>query len=486
MSDKQPRSVLREFRDRRGDFLRIWGPGILVAVVGFGVAWFFVEPAPPDRVAILAGPKDGVYYRFAQQYAQVFKENGVTLEVVATEGSVENLRRLQSQEGKAQVAIVQGGTAPPRGERKKNLVALASLYYEPVWVFYVADEELTDPRDLAGRRVAVGREGSGTRAISMTLLEENGLPVDPAGDDPPASADRVAIVEVGGEEAADALLGRRVDAAFFVVAAESAVIRRLLASEDVRLMNMVRHEAYARRLSYVSSVVLVRGAIDPARDLPSSDVQMIAPAAALVATDDLHEALIPLLLKAATLSHERGDLFAEPGTFPATQHLELPLSEESRRWFREGPSFLQKYLPFWVASFLDRMKILLLPALTLLFPLFRIAPPLFQWRVRKRIFRWYGVVQEVDESLRREDHEPDLERHQKTLAQLEKELDDVSVPLSYMAELYNLRLHIALIRRSIEKRLAGEDGSGANPTAEGADVLDAFAPARRGDGDSGK
>lgn len=455
MSEQKPRSLLKEFREGRSEFFKVWGPGLLIALLGFGVAWFFVEPAPPDTVVLLSGPKDGAYYAFAQRYREVFEKNGVTLEVRTTAGSIENYRTLLAEGTEAHVAIVQGGTAPE--EPGQKLISLASLYLEPVWVFYRGERTLDDPTDLAGMRVAVGREGSGARAVALELLAECG--VVEVGE----AEESDSLVARGGADAVEALLAGEVDAAFFVISPGAESVQRLLRSEDVRLMSFARAEAFSRRMPFLSHVTLPEGAIDLKRNVPEKDVSLVAPAAALVATPGLHKALIPLFLQAAEKAHEQGDLFSAAGEFPSKEYLPFALADESRRWFEEGPSFLYAYLPFWVASFIDRTKILLLPLVTLLFPLFRVAPPVLQWRIRSRVFRWYDVLREIDETLLKgKADEGTLRRRLETLDQLEQELDEVSVPLSYMAEYYHLRVHIGFIRDRIHARLkqkAEEDAS---------------------------
>lgn len=480
--------------DRR-QLLWAWLPWIAAALLVGLLAWPLVKPAPPDRLVIAAGPTDGAYHRFARQYAETFAASGVTLDVRATAGTVENYALIAG--GEADLAIVQGGAAPESTDNTDgtdadtgsdgggDLNAIASLYLEPVWVFVrpapaapgdagERPEPARDLRDLAGLRVAVGPEGSGTRAIALRLLEANGVAAGDARGD-------ARLLPLTGDAAAVALRDGAADAAVFVIPPGGPLLTSLLRDPGLHLLDFARHEAYAGRFPYLSAVRLPRGVIDLAADLPRADVRLVAPAANLVCRAELHPALVTLSARAATLAHERGDLLSAPGRFPTTAHVEWPVAPAAREYFRSGPPLLQRYLPFWAASLIDRLKVLLLPLLTLALPLLRVAPPLYAWRVRSRIYRWYRVVQAVDERVRRreagrptaaappaetgatadahggdgdrgdgdadrEDGDADLQ----VLRQLESELADVQVPLSYMSEYYNLRVHVDLLRRRLE------------------------------------
>lgn len=453
-TEEEPfRSLLDEFRESKRDFMRIWGPGLLVTLAAFGITWFFLEPAPPDTLVIASGPRDGAYYRFAEEYAAVFAEEGVTLKVIPTQGSLENYRML-IEDPEVNLAIVQGGTSSTL-HVEAGLEALASLYLEPVWVFYRSDETKTELRQMATMRIAIGNPDSGTRALASRLLLDNG--VSPA-------LENAEFVNVGGTEAAEQLQQGKVDAAIFVMSGNSPIIRLLASDRSIKLMNFSRHEAYRRRYPFLTSVRLEGGVIDLEDNLPDQAVYLLAPAANLVATEELHDAFIPLLMKATHRVHERGGMFVDPGQFPSLQYVEFDVNESARQYFESGPSFLQKYVPFWVASAIDRCKILLLPMLTLLIPLFKLAPPLYRWRIRSRIYQWYGVLRKVDQRVKSEANPAVLLRDRRSLHTMEQELGEVSVPLSYMQEFYSLRMHLDLVRRRLEDRL-GEIQSSQQPNS---------------------
>ncbi len=428
--------------------LRIFGPAVALTVLGFVVAYQFVDPAPPSQVSIASGNAGGAYYLFAQRYAEVLARDEIEVEVLKTAGSLGNIELLEN--GTVDVAFVQGGV----GSTTPGLVSLASLYFEPVWIFYRSDDSIQTLNDLRGKRIATGAEGSGTRVVALELLKDNSI-----------EAPATKLLPIGGEEAADALRGGRVDAAFLIASPASPTVRTLLEDESIALMSFGRAEAYTRIHHYLSRVILPEGVINMRRNIPDQDVVLLAPTANLVASPNLHPALIDLLLHAAEETHGSGGLFEKHAQFPAPEFLEFPLSREARRFFKSGPPFLQRFLPFWAAIFIDRMMIMLLPLVALAIPLFRLMPPVFRWRIRSRIYRWYRELLAIDPAIDEQVPTALVEAHLSDLDRIEREVTKVDVPLSYTDQVYHLRLHIELVREKLESALTrsqaqGGDGSG--------------------------
>lgn len=410
--------------------LKIYAPAVLLVLLGFVVAYQFIKPAPPDTVVMASGGVGGAYHRFAQDYAQRLAAEGIELRIVNTEGSVENLRLLH--EGKVEVAMLQGGIEDTGGE--VELRSLGSLYYEPLWLFHRPGLQIDRLPSLAGLRVAIGSQGSGTRALVTRLLKDNGF--DPAA---------INFVDLGGREAAQALQGGELDAAFFVSSARAELIQQLLHAPGVRLASFERADAYARRYRFLTSVELPEGVVDLQANIPSQKVRLLAPAANLVVHAEIHPAVIDLLLQAAADAHEEGDWFEARGEFPQAGLLAYPLAKEAQRYYKNGPPFLQRYLPFWAASLIDRLKVMLLPLVLMLLPFFKIMPPIYTWRMRSRVYRWYAQLQAVDEQIGTA-AEADRERLLGELEQIENEVRHVNVPLSFAHHLYHLRQHIDLVR----------------------------------------
>ena len=436
-----PKWFIDEFQRRRRQLTRLVGPGLCVAIVMFAVAYYFVEPAPPSTLEIATGNRGGRYYTFGQEYVEAFARNGINLKVRETAGSGENFELLRNNS--VSLAMIQGGIAP-EAVVDTGLETIATLYFEPLWVFHRSDLPVQQLHDLQGMQTAIGKEGSGTRSLALQLLEDNGVV---------AGEDNTVFADLSATEASQALRAGKIDAAMLVMGPDASVIRILLSDPEVRVMNFSRNHAYARRYPYLKAVTLEAGVIDFEQNLPEQPVRLVAPAASLVASDSLHQAFIPLLLEAAIERHRNGGLLAVPGELPSADFVTFPINQDARRYLDHGPSFFQQHVSFWVASLIDRTKIMIIPIVTLCIPLVKLAPPVYRWRIRSRIYRWYGILRKIDQDLREESN-TDLSKHQETLKAMSTELDSVHVPLSYMQEFYHLRVHINLVREEVERHVA--------------------------------
>ncbi|MCW8902445.1 TAXI family TRAP transporter solute-binding subunit [Sedimenticola sp.] len=420
---------------QRKDRLNIFGPAVLLVLLGFILAYQFVKPAPPDHIRLATGQPDGAYYLFGQQYQKRLLEEKIHLEVLTSAGSIDNIGLLTR--GEVDATLVQGGTTGDTpGEA--SLLSLGSLYFEPIWVFYRKELSVSHLTDLQGKRTAIGAEGSGTRSLALRLLAQNDI-----------NPSNSPLLESSGRSAADALLEGKIDSAFFVASPMSPVVRALLDAEHIQLMSFERAEAYTRTHRFLSSVTLPEGVINLKRNLPDRPTTLLAASANLVVREDLHPALMDLLLQAAQGVHERGGWFEESGQFPAPEYLVYPLSSAAERFYKYGPPLLQRYLPFWAATLVDRLKVMLLPFLALMIPLFKIMPPIYRWRMRSRIYRWYREVLAIDHQLFKA--EADLAQARSALDQIEYDVSHIEIPLSYAEELYDLRLHISLIQQKLER-----------------------------------
>lgn len=430
-----------------GAAILFWSPLVLLIVAGFWVTTRFIEPAPPNNAVIMTGQEDGEYFASAQKYVDVFKQNGIALQVKPSAGSIENYQALLRDDPSApDLAIVQGGTLSPEIAAGGKLESIASIYLEPLWVFHRDPGDLTSLSELKGKRVAIGLPGSGTRALATRLLAECG-------------ANPITANDVGGTQAAAMLKAGEIDALLIVSSPKSPVIVDLLGSDGIKLMSNAQANGLARRLPFLSVVTLYRGSIDPARNLPAGDVTMLAPTAIIVARRDTHKSVVLLTAMAATEVHKPGTLLNEPGQFPTARYTELPLSRNADYFLKSGPTFFARIFPFWLASILQRMMILLLPLLGLLIPLVRATPPLYQWRVRSRIYRWYKQVDEIDQELGQNPNHGALQSMLKRVHDIEHDIREVHVPLSYMEDLYHLRLHVELIESKVRQALsAPSDG----------------------------
>jgi TRAP transporter TAXI family solute receptor len=421
------------------DRITVAGPIFLLVVAGFVVAYQFVEPAPPDRLVLAAGPDGGRYRALAGEYADLLAREGVTLDIIETAGTAENIALLKNPDRHVDAAFVQTGVdIKDEAGAEGHVQSLGSLYLEPLWVFvrsgYAAENGL---RDLEGRRVVLGAEGSGTRVLAERLLA--------------AEAVSVKDVTVTGPDAqADALMRGEVDALFIVGSPGLPIIERLIKGDGVYLLNLPEAEALSRYFRDLFHIVLPTAVLDLARVFPPEEVEMLAATANLAVQEDLHPALKELLVLTARKIHGPAGLLNEAGAFPSADHLAYPLSDEARRIYERGPSFLQRYLPFWAANLVDRFLIMLLPLITLALPLIRVMPPMYRWRVRRRIYRWYRDLMGIERQIFEGGADPDKVLDE--LYHVERETAHVEVPLSYADELYNLRLHIQYLRGLVREQ----------------------------------
>ena len=415
-------------------------PALLVAILAFAAALYFVDPFPPRHITIACGPPESASYNYAQSYREILAREGIALKLITTAGSAENLKLLATTSSEVDVAFVQGSMKSL--SQNTDLLSLGSLYFEPLWIFHRNDLALGRLADLRGLRLAVGEEGSGTKILTMQLLAHNNV-----------NSQNSRILPHGYQKAADMLLQGEVDVAFFVSTHLAGHVLDLIDSKTVKLMGLERAEAYALLYHYLYVLKLPEGVIDFEDNIPSRDLFLVAPTTQLVARPDLHPALTNLLLGAAEVVHERGGEFEREGEFPSPKYLDFKLSPDAERFYKFGPPFLQRYLPFWIAIFVRRMTILLLPFFAVVLPLFKLLPLIYRWRMRSKIYRWYAKLRDFDPERHKEEGTERLQDFLIGLKEIEEKVSDISVPLSFSDELYHLRMHIDLLRGELKQRL---------------------------------
>jgi len=432
----------------RRDLLRT----VLLFAVAIGAAlWIsfqFLEPVPPRRIVLASGPSGGLYYQHALRYRELLAREGVTVEIRETQGAGQNYQLLLDRTSGVDIAFLQGGIA--RMPEANGLVMLASLYYEPLWIFHRGDAELTKLLELRGKRITVGMQGSGTRALVVPLLAANGV-----------DASDATLIDAAGDTSVDLLAAGRADAALLVGGAAMPLIQRALRNPDFRLMSFARAEAYERRFSFIRRLVLPPGAVDFAHDIPPRPVSLIATKAMLAARENIHPALVNLLLEAAHDIHDDQGYFEKAGEFPSTVQVDLPVSVDAVRHHRFGRSFLYRELPFWAATFVERAIILVVPLLVVLVPLVNLLPQFVRWRNRSRVYRWYGELAILEREVAAQQGPPPVARWIAQLDRIEHAVAEVRTPPSFASEAYTLREHVAMVRRAVLAK--GSVAQGAPP-----------------------
>ncbi len=408
-------------------------PAVLLVIAGFWLAYQFVSPPPPKKISMTTGSDTGTYYKLALQYQTELAKEGIELEIFTSSGSKQNIERLLNNQ--VDIAFIQGGT----GHNEASLQSLGSLYYEPLWIFIKKQINAEKITDLAGLRIAYGIEGSGTRVLATELLSLNKL-----------NSQSTQLLPLSSSHAALAITQGQCDVALMVASESSTVVQKLLRNDQIKLLQLSRADAYTRLLPHLSKITLLEGIVDLELNYPAQSVNLLSPSANLVINEDFNSALIVLLLRAADKIHHQASLFSAEGRFPSAESTAYPIHEVAERFYKVGSPFLMRYLPFWPAVFIDRMIVMLIPLLALIIPLAKIMPPLYRWRIRSKIYRWYKELQEVDDIM----HQQPLSVQQidslnNDLLQIQNEVNKVKTPLSYADQVYNLLLHIDLVKKNL-------------------------------------
>jgi len=405
----------------------------------------FWQPAPPRVVVMSTGPEDGAYHAYGKRYQQILARSGVQLVLKPSAGAVENLERLRTQKDGTTLALVQGGVVAP--DHDHPMQSLGGVFLEPLWVFHRSDVALTEVSDLAGKRVAAGRPGSGNRSLVRRLVEQN-FP----------SAPQPILLDIGGLAAAQALLAGEVDAAMFVSAPDGQAVQQLLRAPGITLLSFRRAEAYTRRFPYLTKVEVPEGAIDLALNIPPAETTLVAATASLLATPDIHPVIVDMVLGAAREVHGPGSVIWRPGDFPSSNVHEFALSPDAEVFYKSGPSMLQRYLPFWAVVWIQRLVFLGLPILAVGIPLLRFLPSLYRWGMRRRIYRWYGELAFIERAVAqgRGDRAEQLRR----LDIIENRVNSMHNPPAFAGEAYALKMHLQMVRDLLR---AGSDAASAAP-----------------------
>ncbi len=409
----------------------------------------YISPAPPRTVTMTTGAADGAYHHFGEKYQAYLKANGIKLELQTSVGSVQNLERLQDKAMNA--GFVQGGLGqlsidPTEDEEKTPLRSLAVIGFEPLWVFAqnpeMAKKLSGSLQGLKGLRIAVGAEGSGTRKVALELLKAYGI-----------TAQNATLEANSGMVATQALLDKKLDAVILIASPQAPTVQKLLdPSSAVSLINLEHAEGIARRLPYLSTVVLKAGSVDPSSKTPAQDITLLTTTANLVVRQDTHPAIAYLLLEAARETHKGATLFNRPSEFPHPRGTDFPLSEEAARYFKDGRPFLQRYLPFWLANALQRLLLILIPLAAIGIPVLKLIPSLMQFKEKNRLYRRYGQLLEIETDIRsRQMSKEEIMQARAKLDQIEQSINNTKFTLEFADRVYTLRQHIELVRSQLQK-----------------------------------
>jgi TRAP transporter TAXI family solute receptor len=406
----------------------------VVVVATLVIAGFAIFHTMPPRTLVMAtGAEGGAYHEIGKRYQALLARDGVRLQLRPTRGAVENLALLRDRKSGVSVGLLQGGTTTEKDA--PEIETLGTVFYEPVWLFVRKEFAGKGLDGLRGRKISIGPEGSGTRALALELLKRRGM-------------DGQAAEFLGylAQEAGTRLLAGEIDGAVLLLSWDSPVVHALLADERVEAVSFPNLDAYVAHYRFLTKVTVPAGVADLARNRPPSDVTLLAAKASLVVRKDVHSALQFVLLTAATQTHSAAGIFHRAGQFPAAEATDVPLSAEAIQFYKSGRPFLQNYLPFWLASLVTRLIVILIPVLGVLYPLMRFLPAMYGWIMRRKISRLYGELRFLEEELAARPTEEARKSIVARIDRLEQQANHLRIPAAYGGPLYMLRNHIDLVR----------------------------------------
>lgn len=426
-----------------------WRRAALIALLTALCLWIsfqYLEPLPPRRLTIATGPSYSLFHEHAERYREALEREGVVLVERATEGAGENLRLLADRASGVDIAFVQGGQAQAR--EAKEIVMLASLHYQLLWIFMRQGEEVDTLAALAGKRISTGMPGSGTHVLAAPLLAASGV-----------TSTNSTLIDLPTDRAQAALDARQIDAAMLVGGIRTPAVAAALSDQSLRLVSLVHADAYAQRYRYLARRTLYAGAVAFVPPTPSRDVALVATEAMLAAREDINPAIVNLLLETMRDVHDDQGFFETPGEFPNTDQVDLPVSPDAVRHRRFGPSVLYRYMPFWVATLVERFIIIVLPLLAILLPTVRLLPHVVAWWVRSKIYRWYGELALLEREVISSADAPPIDRWLADLQRIQRAAERINPPARFASETYTLREHIRLVRDAVLARAVGASPS---------------------------
>lgn len=425
-------------RTWRKELLVIFGPPLLAILVATTLIYFYVDPAPPRHFVISSGDEDGNYFAYAQQYKELIKAEGINLEVRPSKGVWENLQRLSDPKSDVDVAFVQDGL----GTRQKfpNLTSLGSVFYEPIWIFYRGPKNYTRLIDLKGKKIALGEKGGEAHTMAKKLLKASGV-----------DEKNALFIDMTDNQQVQSLHDKSIDVAFFVGTPESPMIHALLMDPSLKVLSLDQAEAITRQFPYLNHLVLPHGALDLEHNIPAKDIDLVSPTAILLVRKSFHPALVYLMMKAASRVHSKPAIFEKRHEFPADKDFIFPLNNGAKTFYQSGAPFWLRYLPFWIATIIQRFVYLVIPLFALLFPILRSIPRFFKWRIRTRIYQRYGELKFLEGRIRDHAGQATYQDYLQQLDNIEDRVSRMRIPLDLTDYVYSLRGHIQFVRDRLER-----------------------------------
>ncbi len=420
--------------------LRETWPILALLLITLAIAFRFADPPPPNRIYMATGGPGSTYEALGKQYAEFFAKKGIKVELVSTHGAEENAVRILDRNDRIQVAFVQSGLIDP--EKAKGIVSLGSIGYEPVWFFYRGQQHgASDERiqSFLKMRIAVGIEGSASYQQALQIMQLNGI------ERPPN------MVSMPTKDGIKALQRGEVDAILVVDGFKSENVQNLLQDTTIGLANFKRAKAYAQVADYFERLEIPLGGYSLAKNIPPQDTELIATTINLVVDENLHPGIQYLFMEAAKSINGKESFFAKRGEFPSFKDSMLPESEVANRFIQRGTPLIMSYLPFWMAEFIDRMFILLLPIAVFVYPILLSIPGYRLKRIKSKLSKVYGDLKFLEQDISQA-YNPNLrDEYIERLDALERQALTLKVPKSIVSDYYTLRSSIDFVRNSLSR-----------------------------------
>ena len=416
---------------------------VLVVIVAFialamWVAFALLRPLPQRTVAMATYPEGSLNAELVKRYREILARDGIELKLEPSAGAVEAIARMKDATSEASIALIPGGLTTE--EDSPQLVSLGTLFYQPLWIFS-RPHPVQARGQPGGFRISIGPEGSSSHALALRLLGRAGI----------IDQKSATLLSLTPSESAEKLILGEIDMAILLDGWESPAVQRLLTARNVRLESVARADAFVALHPYLNKLVLPAGVVEMAEPRPSTDIVLIAPKSSLVVRKSLHPAIQYLLLEAAVEIHSTPRMFQAAGQFPAAESIDLPLSPYALEFYKAGPPFLQRHLPFWLAVFLEQPLVWLIPLLAVLFPLMRVAPLIYDWVEKRRIFKLYSELKRLEDEVSFAVPGGTSSDFIERLDHLKKRASHLSVPMPFKPLVYALRLHIDMVRQEVQK-----------------------------------
>ena len=409
----------------------------IVSIISLALVYFI--PAPPSKVVMATAFKGASFEYYGRQYRDIFARSSVTLELLETAGSVENVALLQDPKSGVQITFVTGGVSD--GKHAPGILSLGTVYNQPYWIFYSSTEPLDRLSQLKAKRIAVGPEGSGTRLSAEKILGKGGV-----------NSETATLLPFAGSAAVSALSDKKVDAVWIIGSPDATAVKSLLGDPDVRLLGFPMAEAYTRIFPELVRLVLPKGVVDVDRAIPADDVQLIGTTSKVLVRSDLHPEIVELLLQTMTETHSGQEIFQRSGEFPNGTDAEYPVAATAIDYYKNGPSYLRRHLPLWLSVHVQRAIAVLVAGVAIGLPLFHYLPLLYKWNMRRRLLYWYGQLKALEASFDASPTDKHLLEKQIEIERIEDAVSRIRFPLTFTDQLYNLRSHIDIVRRKITSR----------------------------------